>query len=69
MVNIHANLCPSDSASSKDENVGDSAGVVGAEDGADEPVGVTGDGHLATLTLYRLNWSCLCCFEGLTTCR
>ena len=41
-------------------------------DGADEPVGVTGvnpDGHLAAWTLCRLNWSCLCHFEGLTMCR
>ena len=41
------------------------------EDGADEPVGVTGvnpDGHLAAQTLFSLNWSCLCHFEGLTMC-
>ena len=61
---------PSDSASSKDESVGDSGGVVGVEDGADEPVGeVNPDGHLGAWTLCRLNWSCLCHFEGLTMCR
>ena len=38
----------------------------------DKPVRVTGvnpNGHLAAWTLCRLNWSCLCCFEGLTMCR
>lgn len=52
-------------------SVRDSGGVVGVGDGADEPVGVTGvnpDGHLAAWTLCRLNWSCLCHFEGLTMC-